>query len=419
LLIPATLRHLTRDAWLLFATRFVRLFAYGSLSVVLVFYLVGVGLSEPQTGLLLTLTLVGDTVVSLFLTTRADRIGRRRTLVAGAVLMAGAGLVFSSTRNLWLLLIAGTVGVISPSGNEVGPFLSIEQAALSHVVSDRTRTDVFAWYTLAGSVATALGALAGGTVARGSERVLTSPVDSYRIVVVLYAALGVSLAILFSRLSGQAEATTVSQKTASGLTFAALSGLERSRAVVARLSALFALDSFGGGFVIQSFAAYWFYLRFGVNPATLGAIFFWANIFAGISALLASRLAARIGLINTMVATHLPSNILLILVPLMPTLPLAVLVLLVRFSISQMDVPTRQSYIMAIVSPEERSAAAGITGVARTIGAAISPLFVGLMFARPALINLPFFIAGTLKIAYDLLLYRGFVAVRPPEETPG
>jgi len=416
MLVPATLRHLTRDAWLLFATRFVRLFAYGSLSVVLVFYLVGVGLSEPQTGLLLTLTLVGDTVVSLFLTTRADRIGRRRTLVAGAVLMAGAGLVFSSTRNLWLLLIAGTVGVISPSGNEVGPFLSIEQAALSHVVSDRTRTDVFAWYTLAGSVATALGALAGGTVARGSGRVLTSPVDSYRIVVVLYAALGVSLAILFSRLSGQAEATTVSEKTASGSTFGALSGLDRSRAVVVRLSALFALDSFGGGFVIQSFAAYWFYLRFGVNPATLGAIFFWANIFAGISALLASRLAARIGLINTMVATHLPSNILLILVPLMPTLPLAVLVLLVRFSISQMDVPTRQSYIMAIVSPEERSAAAGITGVARTIGAAISPLFVGLMFARPALINLPFFIAGTLKIAYDLLLYRAFVAIRPPEE---
>jgi MFS family permease len=182
-----------------------------------------------------------------------------------------------------------------------------------------------------------------------------------------------------------------------------------------KLSALFALDSFGGGFVVQSFAAYWFYLRFGVNPETLGAIFFWANIFAGISALLASRLASRFGLIRTMVATHLPSNVLLILVPLMPTLPLAVLVLLVRFSISQMDVPTRQSYIMAVVSPEERSAAAGITGVARTIGAAISPLFVGFMFARPALINLPFFIAGTLKIIYDLLLYREFVAVQPTE----
>src|SRR5205085_3269238 len=185
-------------------------------------------------------------------------------------------------------------------------------------------------------------------------------------------------------------------------------GLGSSRKVILQLSALFALDSFAGGFVVQSFAAYWFYLRFGVDPATLGAIFFGANVLAGISALLASRLAARFGLVKTMVFTHLPSNLLLILVPLMPTLPLAILVLLVRFSISQMDVPTRQSYIMAVVSPEERSAAAGITGVARTIGAAISPLFVGFMFARPALVNVPFFLAGTLKIAYDLLLYREF-----------
>jgi predicted MFS family arabinose efflux permease len=187
--------------------------------------------------------------------------------------------------------------------------------------------------------------------------------------------------------------------------------------VVFKLSGLFALDAFGGGFVVQSFAAYWFYLRFGVDPGRLGVIFFWANVLAGISALLASRLAARVGLIKTMVATHLPSNVLLVLVPLMPNLPSAVLVLLARFSISQMDVPTRQSYIMAVVSPEERSAAADITGVARTIGAAISPVFVGFMLARPALINLPFFIAGTIKITYDLLLYREFVAVQPPEET--
>lgn len=193
--------------------------------------------------------------------------------------------------------------------------------------------------------------------------------------------------------------------------------MSHSRRVVVKLASLFALDSFGGGFVVQSFAAYWFYLRFGVDPATLGVIFFWANIFAGISALLAARLASRFGLINTMVVTHLPSNILLILVPLMPNLSLAVLVLLVRFSISQMDVPTRQSYTMAVVSAEERSAAAGITSVARTTGAAISPLFVGLMFARPSLINAPFFIAGTLKIVYDLLLYREFVDLRPPEET--
>jgi MFS family permease len=392
------------------------LFAYGSLSVVLVFYLVGVGLTEPQIGLLLTLTLVGDTIVSLFLTTRADRIGRRRMLIVGAMLMTAAGLVFASTTTLWLLVLAGTIGVISPSGNEVGPFLSIEQAALSEVVPQRTRTDVFAWYTLTGSVATALGALAGGGLTRLLQDGRMSPVNSYRAVVILYAALGIILAALFSRLSITAEAQPLGREKASAVTVPTLSGLHDSFDIVLKLSALFALDSFGGGFVIQSFAAYWFYLRFGVDPATLGTIFFAANILAGLSALLAARIASRFGLIRTMVVTHLPSNILLILVPLMPTLSLATLVLLVRFSISQMDVPTRQSYIMAVVRPEERSAAAGITGVARTTGAAISPLFVGFLFSRPGLVNLPFFIAGTLKIAYDLLLYRAFITVQPREQ---
>jgi MFS family permease len=186
---------------------------------------------------------------------------------------------------------------------------------------------------------------------------------------------------------------------------------------VIKLSSLFALDSFGGGFVVQSFAAYWFYFRFAVNPAALGAIFFWANVFAGVSVLLASRLASRIGLVKTMVYTHLPSNVLLILAPLMPTLTSAIAVLLIRFSISQMDVPTRQSYTMAVVSPEERSAAAGVTGVARTTGAAISPLFAGLLFARPNWINAPFFLAGGLKIIYDLLLYRAFERVTPSEDS--
>ena len=224
------------------------------------------------------------------------------------------------------------------------------------------------------------------------------------------------LAFLFLRLSSAAEVRSPEEASATPKTMKSFFGVGRSHRVVIRLSSLFALDSFAGGFVVQSFAAYWFYLRFGVNPATLGVIFFWANIFAGISALLAARLAARWGLINTMVVTHFPSNVLLILVPLMPSLGLAVLVLLLRFSISQMDVPTRQSYIMAVVSKEERSAAAGITGVARTTGAAISPLLVGFMFARPSWVNAPFFIAGTLKILYDVLLYRQFVAVRPPEE---
>jgi MFS family permease len=265
MLVPAALQRLSHDAWLLFATRFIRLFAYGSLSVVLVFYLVGLGLSEPQIGMLLTLTLVGDTVVSLFLTTRADRIGRRRMLVVGAVLMVAAGLVFASTKSIWLLVLAGTICVISPSGNEVGPFLSIEQAALAHVVTDRTRTEVFAWYTLAGSLATALGALAGGGATRVLQLAAVPAVTSYRVVVILYAALGVILAVLFGRLSRSAEAATLGEKRAFRATFAGLSGLDRSRDVVMKLSALFALDSFAGGFVIQSFAAYWFYYGSGSN----------------------------------------------------------------------------------------------------------------------------------------------------------
>jgi MFS family permease len=336
-------------------------------------------------------------------------------LVVGAALMAGAGVAFACTHNFFFLVLAGTIGVISPSGNEVGPFLSIEQAALSHVVSSELRTEVFAWYTLVGSLATALGALCAGVITDALQRTVMVPVNSYRVVVVAYAAIGVILAILFLRLTAETEVGEQQERSARDLkTFF---GIGRSHHLVLRLSSLFALDSFGGGFVVQGFAAYWFYLRFSVNPATLGAIFFWANVLAGISALLASRLASRIGLVKTMVITHLPSNVLLMLVPLMPTLSLAVFVLLVRFGISQMDVPTRQSYTMAVVSPEERSAAAGITGVARTTGAAISPLFAGLLFASPSLVNVPFFLAGGLKILYDLLLYRAFVAIRLPEES--
>ena len=415
-LVPMALKSLTRDGWLFFVTRFARLFAYGSLSVILVFYLVGLGLTAVQSGLVLTLTLAGDVVVSLLLTTRADRIGRRRMLVVGAILMAAAGLAFASTRNLFFLILAGTIGVISPSGHEVGPFLSIEQAALSHIVPSRDRTEVFAWYTLTGSSATALGALCGGFVTQALQHTSLTPVASYRAVVLLYAALGMFLAFLFTRLSALVEVGAVSGGLASSEGITHTFGISRSRNVVLKLSSLFALDSFAGGFVVQSFAAYWFYLRFGVEPATLGAIFFWANVFAGISALMASRLARRIGLVRTMVFTHLPSNVLLILVPLMPSLSLAVLVLLLRFSISQMDVPARQSYTMAVVPAEERSAAGGFTGVARTTGAAISPLFAGFLFARPSLISVPFFIAGALKIVYDLMLYRGFVTIQPPEE---
>ena len=389
------------DVRRLFLTRTVRLFAYGALSVILVVYLTTLGLSAAQVGTLLTLTLAGDTAVSLWLTTRADRLGRRRMLVVGAILMTTAGIAFAATRNFLVLTIAGTIGVISPSGNEVGPFLPVEQAALSQIVPAARRTGVFAWYTLAGSFATALGSLTGGF--------LSHALHSYRVVILGYAALGLVLAGVFGRLSSVVEVPAAAQGPATA-------GLVHSRGIVFKLSALFGLDAFAGGFVVQSFAAYWFYLRFGVNPATLGTIFFGANVFAGISALLASRLAARFGLVRTMVFTHLPSNVLLMLVPLMPTLPLAVLVLFLRFSISQMDVPTRQSYVMAVVRPEERSAAAGITGVARTTGAALAPVFAGWMLARQAWMSAPFFFAGALKIVYDLLLYRAFVGVGSRED---
>lgn len=366
--------------------------------------------------MLLTLTLLGDTVVSLVLTTQADRIGRRRILIVGSFLMAGAGLAFASTSNFLFLVIAGTIGVVSPSGNEVGPFLAIEQAALAHVVSASTRTTAFAWYTLTGAFATALGSLCGGMLPSLVNLWGTTAIQGYRFVVIAYAALGMVLTLVFAWLSSATEVDGAKDRFSDLAAKKTLFGIGHSREIVFKLSGLFALDSFGGGFVVQSFAAYWFYLRFGVKPAVLGAIFFGANLFAGLSAVLASRLASRFGLVRTMVFTHLPSNILLILVPLMPTLQLATGVLLLRFSISQMDVPTRQSYTMAVVRPEERSATAGITGVARTIGASIPPIFVGLMFARPRLINVPFFIAGTLKIAYDLLLYRHFVEIQPPEE---
>lgn len=387
------------------------MFAYGSVAVILVLYLAALGMPDPAIGLLLSLTLVGDTLISLWLTTHADRVGRRRVLLVGAGLMAGAGAVFALTREPLVLLAAATIGVISPSGNEVGPFLAVEQAALTQRIEAAHRTSVFAWYNLVGSVATAVGALAAGLLAQALQAGGAAPLESYRAVVIAYAAIGVVLALGFLRLSPAVE-TPVSAESS----IATRLGLHRSRRVVFRLSALFTLDAFGGGLVTQSLMAYWFHLRWGVEPAILGAIFFGANILAAVSALSAARLAASFGLIRTMVYTHLPSNVLLILVPLMPNLSLAVLVLLARFSISQMDVPTRQSYTMAVVDPDERSAAAGVTGIARTLGASISPLIAAPMVGVAALAAVPFYLAGGLKIAYDLILYRLFRSNPTPEE---
>jgi MFS family permease len=402
-----------RDVALLFLTRAVRMFGYGLLSVVLVLYLTALGLSAGEVGLLLALTLLGDAAVSLWLTTHADRIGRRKVLVAGAGLMLAAGLAFVATPVYVVLVVAATIGVISPSGNEVGPFLAVEQASLSQIVAAGSRTGLLARYQLVGSFSTAIGALVGGGIAQLAIQGGASPAGAYRLVIVGYALAGIALALLFTRVSTRVE---VPAGEVTDQAIRTRLGLHRSQRVVLRLSALFALDAFAGGFVIASFITLWFRDRFGVDPAALGALIFGANLLAGLSALAAGPLARRFGLIRTMVFSHLPSNVLLLLVPFMPTLPLAAAVLLIRFSISQMDVPTRQSYTIAIVAPDERSAAAGVTGIARSLGVAASPLIAAPLFLSAALAWTPFVIAGGLKIAYDLLLYRAFKAHRAPEE---
>jgi MFS family permease len=409
----ASLRGLSADGRMLFTLRTLRMFGYGFLAVVLVLYLAAAGLDPLAIGAVLTLTLVGDTVVSLWLTTHADRIGRRRVLIVGSLLVVVAGAVFAATNWLPLLIAAGIVGVISPTGNEVGPFLAVEQASLTEVVPARRRTATFAWYNLVGYVATATGALGAGVLGQALISSGFADVDAYRAVVAGYALIGLAMAALATRLGPDIEPDAPSVAT-DGV--ARRLGLGRSRSVVLRLSALFSIDAFAGGFIPQSLMAYWFSLRFGVSPAALGLIFFAANLLAAVSSLSAARIAARIGLIETMVFTHLPSNVLLILVPLMPTLPLAVAVLLLRFSLSQMDVPTRQSYVMAVVQPDERSAAAGVTGIARTVGASISPSLSSVLVAGASTAAIPFFLAGGLKILYDLLIYRDFRSVRPPDE---
>ena len=404
-------RSLTPDGRLLFAARSLRLFAYGFLAVVLALYLASLGLSDADVGLLLSLTLLGDTVISLWITTTADRWGRRRMLLTGALLMLFAGALFAVTRRFEWLLVAGIVGVISPSGKEVGPFLSIEQAALAQIVPGEQRTDVFAWYNLAGSLTTALGAFCGGAITQFMENSGATGPDVFRPVIWGYALAGILLAALFLLLTPAVEHPPRAAGDAPPQAGRFGFGLHKSRGVVAKLSALFALDAFAGGFIIDSLAALWLVRRFEADPLVIGTVFFWTNLLGGLSGLAAARLARKFGLVNTMVFTHLPSNVLLMLVPLMPSLWSAAAMLFARSCISQMDIPTRQAYTMAVVEPDERSAASGVTTVARSLGASLSPLLVGPMLANPALLGLPFFLAGGIKIVYDLLLYRQFVKV--------
>jgi MFS family permease len=398
---------LSRDGWLLFAAAGIRTFAYGFVSVLLGPYLAGLGLGPAAIGWVFAAALAGGAVMTVVLTAVADRVGRRRVQVAGAVLMALTGIALAVTDRIDLLVLAAVLGTISPSGKDTGPFLAVEQAMIPSTTTDRHRTAVFSAYNLVTSFAAALGALAVGAPAVVG---LAEP-EGYRALLLAYGAVGLVLVALFGSLSPRVEVAAARAAAGRG----GWLGVSRSRAIVAKLAALFALDSFAGGFVVQSLIAYWFHLRFGVEAAGLGGIFFGTNLLAAVSFLAAVPVARRFGLVNTMVFTHLPSNVLLLLVPLMPTLPLAVGMLLARSLLSQMDVPTRQSYTMAVVDPAERSAAAGLTAVARNAAAAVAPAFAGATLAVPAL-GLPFVVAGTLKIAYDLALWALFRSVRPPEE---
>lgn len=400
-----------RDAQLLFTTRILRLFAFGGLSVVLVLYLAAVGVDAATIGLILTVAMLGDAAMSLWLTTHADQLGRRRVLLIGAGLMMVVGASFAVTDNTWIYIGAAIIGVLSPNGSEAGPFLAVEQASLAQVVGDAERTRAFGWYQLAGNVAQAFGALVGGLIAQGLVSAGSGAIAAYRMLLLGYAGLGLAIGLLVLVMSARVEAPLAADASVRRRL-----GLHKSQRVVARLSGLFALDAFGGGFVMQSLVAYWLHTRFGADAAVLGAILFVANLLSGFSGIVAARLARRFGLINTMVWTHLPSNVMLMLVPFLPTLETSVALLFLRYAISQMDVPTRQSYTMAVVDPDERSAAAGVTTIARSLGAAASPSLSTPLLAVPSLAALPFVIGGGIKVAYDLLLYREFRSVRPPEE---
>lgn len=390
------------DVAILIGARAVRMLAYGFLSVILAVYLTGIGFSDAQIGITFTVALAGGTLVTAAVSLLADRWGRRRALIAFASIMAVSGVALATLRNFWLVLAVAALGTVSPSGYEVGPFQSLEQAALSNAAG-LVRVRFFSWYNLAGSLAVAIGGLIVGV----SPRLLAlfnSAGRPEHVLVWAFAAVACVLALLYVRLSPNIEAEPSAEPGRP------TGGLRDSRGAVLRLSLLFGIDALAGGLVLQSLVAFWFTQRFGVTVEQLGYVFFGTNLLSAISFLVAAPLAERIGLLNTMVFTHLPSNLLLISVAFMPTWPLAVAALLLRHALSQMDVPTRQAYTMVLVTPGERAAAAGMTNAVRTGAAAFSPTISGLAF-QTAQLGLPFILSGVLKSAYDVLLWLMFRGV--------
>jgi MFS family permease len=396
----------TPDAAVLIAARGVRAFGDGFVSVLLPVYLLSLGLDGFQIGGVATATLFGSAALTLVVGLIAHRFKVRKLLVGAALLMAATGASFALVQDFWPLLVVAFVGTLNPSSGDVSVFLPLEQSVLPQTVSARERTALFARYSLIGSLLAAAGALCAGLPDLLVARAALSPMPALQGMFLLYGLLGLISLALYNRLSLSLEQTHQTRVP-----------LRESRRIVYTLAALFSLDSLGGGFVVQSLLALWLFQRFDLSVATAGTIFFWTGVCSSFSYLVAVRLAERIGLVNTMVFTHLPSNVLLLLVPFMPNLPLAILLLLARSALSQMDVPTRNSYVMAVVPPAERPAAASVTSVPRSLATAASPLLSGYLLGLSSF-GWPLVIGGVLKGVYDLLLLAMFARVKPPEEAP-
>jgi MFS family permease len=393
------------DAGKLLATRSIRGLADGLVSVALATYLTRIGLSPFQVGAIITATLLGSAAVTLGVGLLGYRFSRRRILLGAAVLMLVTGLGFAGLTTFWPLMVVALVGTLNPSSGDVSLFLPTEQAALAHTVSGSARTMTFAWYNLAGSLAGAFGALLSGVPAMVASHRGVSLVATERGVFLFYAACAVASAVIYRTLSPALEVhpSAVPRKP-----------LAESRDVVLRLAALFSLDSFGGGFVVQSLLVLWLFKRFQLDAGSTAVVFLVAGTLSAFSQVLSPRLAARVGLIRTMVYTHLPANVFLILAGLMPTAPLSITFLLLRMAVSQMDVPARQAFVMAVVPPEERTAASTVTNVPRSLAASLAPLIAGALIERTAF-GWPLIIGGALKAAYDIVLLIQFRSVAPRE----
>ena len=394
----------TADSRRLIVSRALRGFADGLVSILLPSYLTALGLSATQIGIILFGTLFCSAMLTLWAGFAAHRFGCRRLLLGACVLMLATGLLFSYLQSFWPLLVVAFIGTLNPSAGDVSLFLPLEQATLAGTVTTRDLTRIFAMYNVAGALAGAFGALFSGLPTFVAARLDLSTTEAQRCAFIVYSVFALIAALMYRSLSVQREAD---EAPIHG------SPLEKSRGIVMHLAALFSLDALAGGFIVQSLLALFFHLRFGVPLALLAALFFGANACSALSYLAAAWLARRFGLLNTMVFTHLPSNILLMLVALMPSFPLAAAVLLLRQVLSQMDVPTRQAYTMTLVAPEERTAAASVTSLGRSAGSASSPVLAGLLLqSAPLILGLPLLIAGALKAGYDLTLWAIFRRVR-------